>query len=230
MKNNKNLLTEKQRKVLESIRSLTDEHNEAPTISELRDRFNPDASLRSIAQHVEALEKKGFIKRDRYKRRNIRIIGDLDANSSTVLLPVIASVGCDAGNVFAQQEYDEYIPVDKSFVKEGDTMVAIRAVGDSMNDSGIEDGDYVLVKATEDVKDGDRVVAIIDGMALVKRIRFTEKAVILNPESRDTNYKPIVMREDFKVFGKVVDIIPVDSNIDEERRYEKIKENENDYN
>lgn len=220
MERRKRILTQRQKEVLATIKTFIIEHGESPTTKELRTLIKVK-SLRSVTQYLESLEKKGLIQRNRYKKRNIELVEEKRNTPSTVTLPVFASAGCDNANVLAQETYDEYITVDKKFVNDTDKFVAIRAIGGSMRDAGINDGDYVLVKITENVSENDRIVAIIGGMAVVKKINFTENAIILNPEAK--GYKPIIMKEDFKIFGKVIDVIkmkPQDDYI-----FEPIKEN-----
>jgi repressor LexA len=77
-----------------------------------------------------------------------------------------------------------------------------------MADAGIKSGDYILVQFTDDVKSGDRVAAIVGDMVTVKRLERRQGVTVLYPESNDPKYKPIVLREDFKIAGKVLCIIP----------------------
>ena len=76
-------------------------------------------------------------------------------------------------------------------------------------DAGVKNGDYVLVEVTEAVSPNDLVVAIIDSFAVIKKIEFANNAVILNPVSSDPQYKPIILRRDFRIFGKVIDVIRI---------------------
>ena len=57
--------------------------------------------------------------------------------------------------------------------------------------------------------DARDVRAIIDGFAVIKKIEFASNAVILRPVSSDPQYKPIILRRDFQIFGKVIDVIRV---------------------
>jgi repressor LexA len=78
-----------------------------------------------------------------------------------------------------------------------------------MQDAGIFSGDYVIVEVTEDVEDGDRVVAMLGNMAVIKRYSRVDEIVYLNPENKYGTYHPIVVREeDSRIFGKVISIIP----------------------
>ena len=97
-----------------------------------------------------------------------------------------------------------------------------------MVDAGIQNGDYVLVEVTNEVGQNDRVVAIIGDMAVIKRFHRTPNAIVLEPESVAGGYAPIVMREDFRIFGKVISVIqkPYSDIDDVEFVYEKgIKRN-----
>ncbi len=202
-------LTSKQQRVLENIQLYLRAKGEPPTIEELRTNLG-FKSLRTVVQYLETLERKGYIVRRRHARRNIELRA-VDAAGSTAMLvsvPVVANVGCDDLSVFAQENTDEFLQVDKELVdKEGD-IVAVRAVGESMLDAGIQSGDYILVKFTDRVQSGDRVAAIVGDMVTVKRLVRQGGVTILYPESKDPKYKPIVLREDFKIAGKVLCVIP----------------------
>lgn len=208
MFNKRIILSQKQKETLDFIKSFINKSGDAPTISELGEGLKLN-SLRSVTQRLESLVNKGFIKRDRFKHRGISIVDDRNifAPSGTAQVPVIASAGCDAMAVYAQQEYDEYLSVESALLKPNQEIVAIRAVGNSMTDAGIHNGDYVLVEVTDQVDTGDRVVAVIGDMAVIKRLKRVPGMVILNPESRTGGYAPIVMQDDSRIFGKVLSVI-----------------------
>lgn len=216
-------LTPAQRETLTLIERYTKEHGVAPTLTELRERLNL-RSLRSVTQRIEGLEKKGVIKRDRFQHRNISVIEGVDATngSNLIEIPVIASAGCDAMEVYADQAFGEYIMVEKSLIggakAASANIAAVRAVGDSMQDAGIHSGDYVIVEVTEGVENGDRVVAIVGNMAVIKRYERVDEVVYLNPENRYGTYYPIVVKEeDSRIFGKVLSIIPGNEWVDDIR-------------
>lgn len=200
-------LTEKQRRFYESLRLLMEKKGESPTVAELV-RLMKFSSPRAVTQYLESLEKKGLIERRRYERRGIRLI-DLEGGQATVQIPVIASAGCDNVSVFAERNFGDYICVATELLQgvKKDNVVCVKATGDSMVDAGIKEGDYVLVEVTEAVSENDLVVAIIDSFAVIKKIEFANNAVILRPVSSDPQYKPIIVRRDFQIFGKVIDVI-----------------------
>ncbi len=203
-------LTGKQKRVLDNIELYIKAKGEPPTLDELRQNLG-FKSLRTVTQYLESLERKGFIIRRKHARRNIELRA-VDAAGNTAMLvsvPVVANVGCDDLSVFAQEQNDEFLQVDKQIVDDaGGEIVAVRAVGDSMLDAGVNSGDYILVQFTDKVKSGDRVAAIVGDMVTVKRLERKNGVTILYPESKDPKYKPIVLREDFKIAGRVLCIIP----------------------
>ncbi len=206
-------LTPTQKETLEFIEAHTDEHGKAPTITELSTALKL-RSLRSVTQRLETLEKKGLITRNRFQHRSISIIDSVKSQlpSDLIQVPVIASAGCDAMDVYAEQSFGEYIVIDKSLIggrRSSANIAAVRAAGDSMQDAGIHSGDYVIVEVTDQVENGDRVVAILGNMAVIKRFSRVDEVVYLNPENKYGTYHPIVVREeDSRVFGKVLSIIP----------------------
>lgn len=202
-------LTGKQKRVLENISLYLEAKGEPPTLDELRRNLG-FKSIRTVVQYLDILERKGFVVRRKYARRNIELRPiDAEGRSETLVsVPVVANVGCDDLSVYAQEQYDEFLQVDKNIAGDNGNIVAVRAVGDSMLDAGIHSGDYILVQFTDNVRSGDRVAAIVGDMVTVKRLERREGVTILYPENKDPKYKPIVLREDFKIAGKVLCVIP----------------------
>ncbi len=202
-------LTANQKKFYELLKLYIGKHGRAPTVSEMA-RVMKLSSPRSVTQYLESLEDKGLIHRWRYKNRGIELINSKRSfEIGKVNIPVIASAGCDQMSIFAEQSFGDFICVDKALLagRAKDKMVSIRAIGNSMDEAGVRDGDHVLVEVTEDLRDNDIIVAVIDNFAVIKKLTLANNAVILNPVSSDPSYKPIILRRDFKLFGKVVDII-----------------------
>ncbi len=208
------LLSYKQKRVLDNIRLYISAKGEPPTLEELRENLGL-RSVRTVVQYLEVLEEKGYIVRRKNAWRNIEL-RNADGGWGTVSVPVVANVGCDDLSVFAQEQADEFIEVDKHIVEDAGEIVAVRAVGDSMNDAGINSGDYILVQFTNNVQNGDRVAAIVGDMVTVKRLERRDGVTILYPESKDPKYKPIILREDFKITGKVLCVIPANTSVQED--------------
>lgn len=193
------------------LKDYISEKGMSPTLRELKDILGVKY-LKSATQFLDSLEEKGYLTRTPNQARGIQLLNRMtDGVPGTMTVPVIGSAGCDNLSVFAEPTYDDYVSLDKSIISSlGRTvgkLYAIKAIGKSMESSGISDGDYVLVEVTEDVKSNDRVAAIVGGMAVIKRIQFGEDAVILNPDSPDNSYKPIILKEKPDIIGKVLSVI-----------------------
>ena len=217
-------LTQKQQETLDLIKKFIARNGFAPLITELRENLKLK-SLRSVAQRLESLEAKGFIRRERFKHRGITLLEDINPLSpgGTIRIPVIASAGCDQMEIYAEEKSDEYISVDQKIIGHHKDIVAIKAVGNSMVDAGISNGDYVLVEVRGDASENDRVVAIIGDMAVIKRFHRKANAIILQPESKNGGYSPIIMHEDFQVFGKVISVIPNSYNNSDDAEFEYVE-------
>lgn len=218
MQRNRFLLTDAQEETLGLIRRYILEHGQSPTIAELQEVLKLH-SIRSVTQRLEALERKGFITRDKFRHRSIRITKTLNTHylaPDFIAVPVIASAGCDALEVYAQDEFGEFIAVDRALVGQAKSIAAIRAIGDSMEDAGIKDGDHVIVEVTDQVESGDRVVAIIGNMAVIKRFERAKGFSVLHPENAIASYAPIIVaQEDSKIFGKVLSVISNEEWVDD---------------
>jgi repressor LexA len=204
-------LTYKQHQVINELKTYIAKHGESPTLTELRESMQVQ-SLRTVTQYLDVLEEKGYIVRRKFARRNIELrdASEGGAVARTISIPVLANVGCDDLSVFVQENStDEFLEVDAQIAEHEDGgIVAVRAVGDSMLDAGIHTGDYVLIRFTDHAENGDRIAAIVGDMVTVKRLERRDGVTILWPESKDPKYKPIILREDFKIAGKVLCVIP----------------------
>lgn len=215
-------LTPQQKTIYTYIKKFILEKNYSPTLEEIRSFIGVKA-INTIVDHLKAIERKGYIIRRKHAKRNIEIRDTNRPESQTLNIPVVASVGCDDLSILADQKYDEFLEVDRKIIGNEKDIIAVRAVGNSMNDAGIENGDYVLVKLTDIAENGDRVVAIVGDMATVKKLERKKNLTILWPESKDPKYKPIILQENFKIAGKVILTIPGNSMDPSEMIYENIK-------
>jgi repressor LexA len=201
-------LTTKQKKFYEALKASIEKNGQSPTVQELRVSLK-FSSPRGVTQYLEALERKGLIERARYETRGIRLRNSAQEEKETLMIPVIASAGCDNVSVLAERAFDDFVCVAKEMLdgRPTENIVSIKAVGNSMDEAGVNDGDYVLVEITHAIYDNDLVVAIIDHNAVIKKIEFANNAVILKPISSDPQYKPIILSRNFQIFGKVIDVI-----------------------
>lgn len=168
------------------------------------------ASTRSVVQYLDALEASGFIARGPGSR-NLRIVrraeDDLDDSAETVALPVVGTVAAGTP-LLAEQNIVDHRLVATNLLRRGAQHFLLTVRGDSMDQAGIGDGDLVLVRQQPTASNGERVVALIDEDATVKRLRIGPESVLLEPVSSNPTHKPIVLRRDFKIQGVVIATIP----------------------
>lgn len=210
------ILTQKQKIVLQAIKQFFSEHGEMPTVREIKEESSRLGlhlkSLRSFFLYLNALEEKGYIERTS-EDRGILLKGVTSDNF--VQIPVFGSASAGAAAMFADQYVEGYLRVSKRLVKDRN-IFAVQVNGTSMNKATvngktIENGDFVLVNAdVKEFKNGDKVLVVIDGLATVKTYRTVNgKTIALLPESRDPRHKPIFLTPDdnFVINGLVVNVL-----------------------
>lgn len=166
-------------------------------------------SPRSVAQYLDVLEERGYIKRGK-GARNIKILklpyGD-NNSSKTVKVPVVGYVPCGAP-FLAEENIEKQIVVSEKIAKPPYRYFMLRAAGDSMNRDRINDGDLVLVRQQMTANNGDIVVALIDDEATIKKLRLHKDYITLEPSSTNSDHCPIVLERDFRIQGVVVRSMP----------------------
>jgi repressor LexA len=203
-------LTPRQQQFYDLLREFVTAAGHAPTTEELKDHLEANGwgeirSLNSITQYLDALEESGKLRRER-KKRGITMLETAD----TVSIPVLPNpVSCGAPTNLIEEEASEHRTLSRRLVRAPGKTYLFRAVGDSMNRAGIAEGDFVLVEATEDVRDGDIVLATIDGCGTLKRFKKGWETITLAPESTNPEHQPIYLHadDDFLIAGKVVNVL-----------------------
>jgi repressor LexA len=165
-------------------------------------------SPRSSSLLIKKLTSKGYLRRR--NDGNLQFVKDLESNSfraNTVKIPLVGTAACGAP-VFAEENIEAMIPVSTSLAKPPAKYFLLRTCGDSMNQSGINDGDVVLVRRQSQAEAGDRVVALINGEATIKEFWPSDNAIVLKPKSNNKRHEPIILTRDFRIQGIVVTVIP----------------------
>jgi len=177
-------------------------------------------SLRAIAEHLgfksprsvsillENLEKKGYIKKT--PGGNLIILKGLDGKNQTertIEIPLVGAAPCGLP-ILAEENIEAMIPVSQKLARPGAQYFLLRAIGNSMDQVGIQDGDLMLVRQQPVANPGDRVVALIGDNATVKEFQPRGDKVVLMPRSSDKTIQPIILDSNFIIQGVVVDTIP----------------------
>jgi len=194
-------ITIKEKRFLEACVWINKTHGRKPSLSELA-RTLGYKSVNSVRQFISSLHLKG-VNPDSYKAT-----GYIPQEfKSTVLIPILGRAPC--GNPFlAQENWEGQIPVDTSLIKGNSReYFFLKAVGQSMNLAGINDGDYVLFLSQPTASPGDKVVVLIGDEATIKIYKPGEGNIALVPKSSDPNFKPIIVSEDLTVQGVVKSVV-----------------------
>jgi repressor LexA len=201
-------LTARQREVLDFVRSFMIRVGYPPTVREIGSHFG--FVPRSVFDHLKALERKGYLRRDPAKSRSLQL---LDASlapsartSSYRELPILGRVA--AGQpLLSDQNLEGTSVVPQDWVNDDEAFL-LKVQGESMIGAHICPGDQALVRRQSTAENGDIVVALLNDEATIKRILFKPDGIVLQPEN--PTMPPIEVRKgekSFQILGKVVGIL-----------------------
>jgi repressor LexA len=195
-------LTKRQKEILDYIEESIAGNGYAPTLEEIGERFEL-RSMATVHKHLSNLEEKGLIRRKWNHSRAIEV-PDRRPKAASVTVPLLGRVA--AGRPIEAIEGNDTIDVPQNLIGKRDTY-ALRVTGDSMMEEGILDGDVILVEDRPDPRNGDCVVATVEGEATVKRF-YREKNGSVRLQPSNSAYKPIVVSGgDLKIRGAVVGLV-----------------------
>jgi repressor LexA len=194
-------LTERQRQVQRIIYELYQETGRPPTVREIGQRLGLRSSC-TVQRHLDALERKGYIKRTRTKARSIEIVRSEDprmVRRPSVSVPLVGTVA--AGKpLLAEENIEELHALPTSLIGDEETFM-LRVKGDSMIGDGLFEGDLVVVRRQSTAENGDVVVALLDDEATIKRFYRDDGRIRLQPSN--PSMQPIYV-SDVAIIGKVV--------------------------
>jgi repressor LexA len=202
-------LTPRQREILNVISTSMQERGYPPSVREIGEAVGLN-SPSTVHNHLNTLQKMGFLRRDPTKPRALEV--RFDTNSEVAMerrpsrhVPLIGEVAAGTG-LLAQQNVEDLIPLPTDFTGEGELFM-LRVRGDSMIDAGILDGDFVVARQQQTADNGDIVVAGIPGdEATVKTFKKSGNKITLVP-SNPTMEPMVFTSDEVNVFGKVVTVM-----------------------
>lgn len=202
-------ITPKQKQALKAIYTSIRESGFPPTLADLREKLCV-SSNQSVLNFLEALERKGYIRREKDLARGMRILdAGLKILGGEELVPV---VGISAAGPYLESFADAFtswMPLSKNILqneavfKAKDDVFVIQISGDSMINAGINDGDKLLIKQSKEYKSGDIVVAKTDDGVTVKRFVAEGGKRYLQPENPDYE-RMIIIPGEVQFQGKVI--------------------------
>ena len=184
-------LTARQQQILSLIRSHIQDTGFPPTRADIAKEFG-FKSANAAEEHLKALARKGAIEIIPGASRGIRLIDETPNG-----LPLIGRVAAGSP-ILAQEHIDDYCDISPSFFRPRADYL-LQVVGESMQDVGIHDGDWLAVHKTTEANNGDIVIARVDEEVTVKRLRKTRSKhlVHLEPENPEFNVIEVDLREQF---------------------------------
>ncbi|MBI5238065.1 MAG: repressor LexA [Deltaproteobacteria bacterium] len=197
-------LTKRQKAVFSFINDFIGQRGYPPSLREICLSFGI-SSPSNAAKHLDAIERKGFIRRGKDIARAIEVTGG--AYDRAVMVPIAGSVRAGSPHL-AIEDIQGYVALDSRFFRcKGAFLLKVQ--GRSMTGAGIEEGDYLLLSPDEEVSNNDIAVVMLDNEATVKRFLRTGDTVTLKPENPDM--APLHIKEgsgrDINIIGKVMSVI-----------------------
>lgn len=213
------MLKDREQKILDYMKEEIREKGYPPTVREICSALGIK-STSTAHKDIDSLVKQGYIKKDPSKPRALMIVDNSPEDTSlnraanqygsapdsvlhaeVVEIPVVGRIAAGTP-ILAEQNIEDSFPVPARFIGDGKTFM-LTVKGESMIEAGIMDGDYILVEQQRSVRNGDIVVAMVDGFeseATVKTFYKEKDHIRLQPEN--SSMSPIIVK-DVKILGKV---------------------------
>jgi repressor LexA len=207
-------LTRRQKQVYDFLASFVEKHGYSPSFEEIGDGLGL-SSLATVHKHVSNLEEKGLLKRDYNRSRSIDVLkprgrmkqalgGAAAAVAANGLaLPLMGRIA--AGRPVEALENPESISL-ADFTRSKDVYV-LQVTGESMQDEHIVNGDYVLVEKTNTARDGEIVVALVNGSDATLKRMFRESDKIRLQPSNAAMAPIVVAASSVQIQGRVIGVL-----------------------
>lgn len=213
------VLTARQQKILQVIRTFAERRQYAPTLHQIAEATGL-ASRSSVSYQLSILQCKGYLRRIAGRPRTIELrlpgqptvrlevqdlAGAVDIppqDPASVPVPLYGQIAASPPNL-AEQDIGDTWELPKELVGDG-TLFRLLVRGDSMINAAIADGDIVVVRQQPQAENGDIVAALIEGEATVKTLQQTNGQIWLMPQN--SAYSPIPAKK-ATILGKVVTVL-----------------------
>jgi repressor LexA len=202
-------LTRRQRQVYDFIAGFVQSHGYSPSFEEIGNGLGL-SSLATVHKHISNLEKKGLLRRDYNRSRSIDVLPPrgrmkqtMAAMAPPLTLPLLGRIA--AGQPIEAMQNPESISLN-DFTGSKDVFV-LQVRGDSMQDEAILDGDYVLVEKAQTARNGEIVVALVDGTETTLK-RFYKEGDRIRLQPSNAAMQPImVSAAAVQLQGRVIGVL-----------------------
>jgi repressor LexA len=196
-------VTRRQKEMMDFLDDYIERNGYAPTIEETAEHFGL-RSLATVHKHLTNLQKKGLIKRDWNRSRALELV-PTTVKVQAVELPLLGRVA--AGSPIEAITSSETIFVPEDMVGRQETYV-LQVKGDSMIEEQIRDGDYVIVENRRTARDGEMVIALLDGENATLKKLYREGGGRVRLQPANASLSPIYVDQDrLRVQGVVIGVL-----------------------
>ena len=203
-------LSAKQQKILEFLRQFIRDKDYPPSIRDIQIGCNI-SSTSVVDYNLKALERMGHIRRDREVSRAIELLDGSGRRPQTIPVPIIGTIAAGepipvpSEDTWSSIDYDNMVEATEGETRGREHVYALRVKGTSMIDALVNDGDIVIMEATNSARDGDMVAAWLkrEGEATLKKFYREDNRVRLQPAN--VTMKPIYTEPDnVEIQGRVL--------------------------
>jgi repressor LexA len=196
-------LTRRQREVLDVIQGFIARNGYSPSLEEIGASLGL-SSVATVHKHVTHLVEKGFVRRSWNQNRSIELV-DQGPTGESVDLPLMGYIA--AGRPVEAVASEERVSVPAGLVQGRETTYVLKVQGESMIDEQIRDGDLVVVEERNLARDGETVVALIDGSEVTLKRFYHEGSTIRLQPANDRMAPILVPAERVRVQGVVIGLM-----------------------
>lgn len=210
-------ITKRQRQMYDFIAQFVESHGYSPSFEEIGEGMGL-SSLATVHKHITNLEKKGLLRRDYNRSRSIDVLaprGKLKTAMNMASMAAAASAQAAAslplmGRIAAGRPIETFEnpeTISLNDVTRSKDVFVLEVSGDSMQDEHIVSGDYVMVEKTKTARDGEIVVALVDGSETTLK-RFYKEGDKIRLQPANTAMQPIMVPAALvQIQGRVIGVL-----------------------
>ena len=196
-------LTRRQKEILDYVGEHISREGYAPTIEEIGHHFGL-SSLATVHKHLANLQEKGLIKRAWNRSRALELVPS-EMSVKAVELPLMGRVA--AGSPIEAVQSTETIWVPEDMIGRNATYV-LQVKGESMIEEQIRDGDYVIVEDRETARDGEMVIALLDGENVTLKKMYREPGGRIRLQPANSQMDPLYVEASrVRIQGVVIGVL-----------------------
>ncbi len=205
-------LTRRQKDLLDFLATFIEKHGYSPSYEEIASGMDL-TSLATVHKHIHSLETKGYLKRGFNQSRSLEIapkyLDERRSYSGTPSMPdlQVPLLGRIAAGMPVESVVNQETLAFKDFIGDESTY-ALQVRGDSMIEDHICSGDFVLVEKVQSVRNGDIVVALVDGMETTLKRFYREPGEMIRLQPANSTMEPIMVPQHIvSVQGRVLAVL-----------------------